>query len=238
MPTEVSRHTYAKFKYRIIKMRYFLLIKCVQNNFWRRFIMEKTNSRKSFTVRLVVSAVLIALATVLSNLKIYKMPLGGSVTLMSMVPIVLIAVMYGTKWGIGSSFVYSILQFMLGAIVDGLFGWGLNAPSLIGTILLDYIVAFTVIGIAGIFRKKGLGGIVLGSALALLGRFVSHLLSGVIIFANYEQFELFGSTFVGKPWLYSICYNGLYMLPEIIITCVAVGVLFNLPQIKKLVKEA
>ena len=69
-------------------------------------------------------------------------------------------------------------------------------------------------------------------------RFVSHLLSGVIIFANFEQFELFGKAFSGNPWLYSAAYNGLYMLPEIIITSVAVGILFNLPQIKRLVKEA
>ena len=196
------------------------------------------NSRKSFTTRLVLSAVLIALATGLSNIKVYNMPLGGSVTLMSMVPVVLISVMFGLKWGVGSAFVYSLIQFMLGALVDGLFAWGLNWQSLIGTILLDYIVAFTVIGIAGVFRKKGAVGIVLGSCVALMCRFVSHLLSGVIIFANFDQFELFGKAFAGNPWLYSAAYNGLYMLPEIIITAVAVGVLFNLPQIKRLVKEA
>ncbi len=198
--------------------------------------MQKT--RKSFTVRLVTSAVLVALATVLSLIKIYKMPLGGSVTLMSMVPIVLISAMFGLKWGFGSAFVYSVIQFMFGALLDGLFAWGLTWQSLVGTSMLDYIVAFTVLGAAGVLRKKGTAGIVIGSAVALLARFVSHLLSGVIIFANYEQFEVFGSTFVGKPWLYSVAYNGFYMLPEIIITCVAVGILFNLPQIKKLIKQA
>ncbi len=199
--------------------------------------MEKTNSRKLFTTHLVVSSVLIALAAVLSLIKVYKMPLGGSVTLMSMVPIVLVSVMYGVKWGIGSAFVYSVIQFVFGAVFDGVFGWGLNWQSLVGMMLLDYIVAFSVIGIAGTLRKKGTVGIVIGSVAALVCRFLSHLLSGVIIFANYEQFEIFGSSFVGNPWLYSICYNGLYMLPEIIITCVAVCILFKLPQIKKLAGE-
>lgn len=189
-------------------------------------------SRKN-TIKLTVSSVMIALASVLSLVKVFKMPLGGSVTLFSMLPIVLISVMYGMKWGFASSFVYSLIQLTFGITLDGLLGWGLTAPMLVGCIVLDYIAAFTVIGIAGISRENGTFGIVCGTAVALVLRFFSHLLSGTIIFANYEEFVVFGKSWVGKPWLYSTCYNGLYMLPELIVTCVAMFFIIRVPIIKK-----
>lgn len=163
------------------------------------------------------------------------MPLGGSVTLLSMLPIVMISVMMGLKWGIGSAFVYSLIQLLLGITMDGLLGWGLTPVMLVGTILLDYIIAFTVLGIAGIFVKQGYAGICGGVGLAVALRFLSHFLSGFIIFKNLEQFELFGSIFTNRPMLYSLAYNGLYMLPELIITVVGAAILFKLPQIKKLI---
>lgn len=185
--------------------------------------------------KLTLSAVFVALATVLSNIKVVKMPLGGSVTLLSMLPIVMISVMMGLKWGIGSAFVYSLIQLLLGITMDGLLGWGLTPVMLVGTILLDYIVAFTVLGIAGIFAKKGYAGICGGVALAIFFRFLSHFLSGFVIFKNLEQFEIFGSLFTNRPVLYSLAYNGLYMLPELVITVVGAAILFKLPQIKKLI---
>lgn len=185
--------------------------------------------------KLTLSAVFVALATVLSLIKVVKMPLGGSVTLLSMLPIVMISVMMGLKWGIGSAFVYSLIQLLLGITMDGLLGWGLTPVMLVGTILLDYIIAFTVLGIAGIFVKQGYAGICGGVGLAVALRFLSHFLSGFIIFKNLEQFELFGSIFTNRPMLYSLAYNGLYMLPELIITVVGAAILFKLPQIKKLI---
>lgn len=191
-------------------------------------------SKKS-VYNLVLSAVFVALATVLSNIKVVKMPLGGSVTLLSMLPIVMISVMLGLKWGIGSAFVYSLIQLFLGIAMDGLLGWGLTPVMLVGTILLDYIIAFTVLGIAGIFAKEGYAGIIGGVGLAVVLRFLSHFLSGFIIFKNLEQFELFGSIFTNRPVLYSLAYNGLYMLPELIITVAGAAIFFKLPQIKKLI---
>ena len=185
--------------------------------------------------KLTLSAVFVALATVLSLIKVVKMPLGGSVTLLSMLPIVMISVMMGLKWGIGSAFVYSLIQLLLGITMDGLLGWGLTPVMLVGTILLDYIIAFTVLGIAGIFVKQGYAGICGGVGLAVALRFLSHFLSGFIIFKNLEQFELFGSIFTNRPMLYSLAYNGLYMLPELIITVVGAAMLFKLPQRKKLI---
>ena len=105
---------------------------------------------------------------------------------------------------------------------------------LIGTILLDYILAYTVIGLAGAFRSKGYVGICVGTGLAVFLRFVCHLISGAVIFANLEQFVAFGASWVGRPWLYSLCYNGAYMLPELVITMVAATILFRLPQIRRI----
>ncbi len=190
--------------------------------------------KKSPIFNLTLSAVFVALATVLSLIKLFKAPLGGSVTLLSMLPIVMISAMLGVKWGLASAFVYSLIQLLFGIIFDGLLGWGLTPVMLIGTILFDYIIAFTVLGIAGIFAKKGAAGVALGTALAIALRFVSHFISGYVIFKNLEQFELFGKLFANRPILYSIAYNGLYMLPELVFTVIFAVIVFNIPQVKKL----
>ena len=187
--------------------------------------------------KITLSAIFVALATALSLIKIIKMPLGGSVTLLSMLPIVMLSCMLGVKWGLGGAFAYSLLQLFLGITLDGLLGWGLTPVMLIGTILFDYIFAFTALGIAGIFRKKGTSGICLGVALSLFIRFVSHFISGYVIFKNLEQFEIFGNLFTNRPILYSISYNGFYMLPEIVITTIAAALIFSAPQIKKLINN-
>ena len=180
---------------------------------------------------------MIALAAVLSLIKVVHMPLGGSVTLLSMLPIALISVMYGLRWGMISSLIYSLIQLMFGITVDGLLGWGLNGPMLVGCIAFDYIVAYSVIGLAGIAKDKGTAGAVIGTATALALRFFSHFLSGVIIFANFEEFVVFGKAWVGRPWLYSLCYNGLYMLPELIVTAAAIAFIIRVPIIKKIIRE-
>lgn len=195
----------------------------------------KENKRNSIQ-KMTLSSVFIALATGLSMIKVINMPLGGSVTLMSMVPIVFISCALGAKWGLGTAFVYSLIQLGLGIAVDGLFAWGLTPACLIGTILLDYIVPFTLLGISGIFAKKGVLYITLGTAFAVILRFLCHFASGYIIFANFEKFVVLGSSFVGRPALYSLCYNGLYMLPELIITVVATALIFRFSQVNKFIK--
>lgn len=187
---------------------------------------------------MTLSAIMVALATALSLIKIIKMPLGGSVTLLSMLPVVMVSCMLGLKWGFGCAFVYSLMQLVLGIALDGLLGWGLTPVMLIGTILFDYVVAFTVLGIAGIFRKKGTAGICIGIALGMFLRFVSHFISGYVIFKNLEQFEIFGSVFTNRPILYSICYNGLYMLPEIAITVVCAAFIFSSKPMRKLIENS
>ena len=192
--------------------------------------MKKTSN----TYKLAVCAIMVALGAVLGLVKVVQMPFGGSVTLLSMLPCAMVSIMFGLKWGFAAAFVESVVQLAFGVTMDGILGWGLTPAMLIGTLLLDYILAFTVIGFAGIFRNKGYIGICVGTGLAVFLRFVCHLISGAVIFANLEQFVAFGASWVGRPWFYSLCYNGAYMLPEMITTMIAATILFRLPQIRRI----
>lgn len=187
---------------------------------------EKTNKP---VYKLTVSAVMVALASVLSLIKLYKLPLGGSVTLLSMLPIVLVSLSLGLKWGFGTAFTYSLVQLFFGIAMDGLLGWGLTSAYLVGTVFLDYIIAFTVLGLAGIFAKKGYIGSLTGISLAFALRFASHLLSGAILFGIPEKWTYK----FGNVWLYSAVYNGSYMLPELVITLIAAALILRLPQVQK-----
>ena len=175
-------------------------------------------------------AILLALAVALSYVKIIQLPFDGSITLLSMLPLCLISIKHGVVWGLGSAFCYSWFQILQG----GVFAWGLTPVMLVGSLLLDYIVAFTVLGLAGVFRKWGTVGIVGGVAMVCVLRFVVHFLAGVILWANFEEFVAFGHEWVGRPVLYSLCYNGIYMLPETVLTVLAAIILFRLPQVKRL----
>ena len=179
--------------------------------------------------RLTVSAVLIALATVLSFVKVYELPLGGAITLLSMLPIVVISVRYGTPWGLVSAFCYALVQ--LGTGLAELMSWGMTPVQWVGSVLFDYLLPFTAIGLAGLFARKGRIGMMVGSTLALAIRFVSHFISGTIFFAQWCP----------EGWnvaLYSVCYNGSYMLPELIFTLIALGLISALPQGKRLMNLA
>ena len=178
------------------------------------------------TKKLTLSAVMIALSLVLSMVKIYELPLGGSITLLSMLPVATIAICYGTKWGLITSSLYAALQIFVD--LAKLMGYGMTPLTWIGCLLFDYILAYGALGLAGIFRKRGTPGMCLGVTVALVVRFISHFISGAIVFA----------VFCPDGWnvyLYSLAYNGSYMLPELIITVIGAILLFRLPQIKKLV---
>ena len=169
--------------------------------------------------------ILIALAAVLSLIKVFTLPWGGCITLLGMLPVCLISIRHGLKYGLLSSFVFSCIMLIYGILLDGLLGWGLTPGMLISCILLDYIVAYTVLGIAGIFRSKGMAGVIGGTALAIFLRFVSHVLSGVYVFAAagklWEGFE------TNNVWLYSLVYNGAYMLPEMILTIIGAVIVYK-----------
>lgn len=186
---------------------------------------------KNKTKMLVEGAAMVALATVLSFIRVYKLPWGGSVTLLSMLPIAVYSIRWGIKPGFVVSFAYSLVQFVQG-IMDGLFGWGLTPGMLIASILLDYILAFTVLGIAGVFRKKGFVGAIMGIVLAGVLRFFVHFLSGVVIWHSFG--ELWEGFATENEWLYSLLYNGAYMLPEIIITVIGAVIILSVPSTRKI----
>ena len=177
------------------------------------------------TSRMVTTAILIALAAILSLIKVFKMPMGGSVTLVSMLPIALISLKYGYKWGFFGAFVYSLVQMFLD--LGEVMSWGLTPAVLAGSIFLDYIAAYTSLGFCGIFGKKDSKAICGGIAVAMVARFVFHFLSGSILFATWAWEGW-------NPYAYSFCYNGLYMLPEMIFTMIGAVILFKLPAVKKL----
>ncbi len=190
---------------------------------------------KSTKIKIMVEgAVMIALATVLSIIKVYQLPWGGSITLLSMLPIALYSIKHGIKKGLTVSFLYSLVQLCLGITIDGLFGWGLTAQMLTACIFLDYIGAFTAIGLAGIFRNKGIGGKIAGIVIALILRFACHFTSGIVVFHSFG--ELWKGFSTQNTYLYSLLYNGSYMLPEIIFTVIGAVILLTVPQTKKLLK--
>ena len=192
--------------------------------------------KNSKTKMLVEGAMMLALAIVLSLITPFQklLPFGGSITLVSMQPICIFSIKYGVAKGLGVSFLFAVFQFAQGTIKDGLFGWGLTPGMLITCILLDYFLAYTVLGFAGFARKKGLAGWITGVVIALTMRFVCHFLSGVYVFGStgkiWEQLDFVAE----NKYVYSLMYNGAYMLPEIILTVLVTVILFKIPQVRNI----
>lgn len=179
----------------------------------RLFVLGGTVMSQNKTKSLVECAIMIALATVLSMIKLAELPYGGSITIASMLPIAIIAYRRGMGWGLGSAFVYGIVQQLLG--LNSL-SYVTTWQSIVAVILLDYIVAFTVIGFAGIFRNKIENqalGLTLGCVFVSILRYICHVISGATVWAGL-------SIPTQAALSYSFVYNATYMLPECIILAV------------------
>lgn len=169
---------------------------------------------------MVECALMVALAAILSRIQFAPWPQGGSITLAAMTPIVFVALRRGWKWGLLTAFTYSLLQMLLD---------GISAPPVQSVfwfavvIMLDYVIAFTALGLAGIFTgKKGNSGFgpAMGSCCVTLLRYLCHIISGIAVWGVYAP--------EGTPvWLYSVVYNGSYMIPETIITALAITLLMK-----------
>ncbi len=179
------------------------------------------------TSRLATTAVMIALSAILSMVKVMKMPMGGSVTLLSMLPVCIISLRYGVKWGFFAGVIYSLVQLFLD--LGELMGWGLTPLVLAASFLLDYILAYSALGISGIFGAKNIKSICAGIGIAMVLRFIFHLVSGTVLFSSWAWEGW-------NPFAYSVCYNGLYMLPEMVFTMIGAVVIFKLPALKKILK--
>lgn len=166
------------------------------------------------TVRLTESALMLAAAFAMSLIPVVNMPFGGSVTLASMLPLVIIAYRHGTVWGLLTGFAGSLLQLLMG--LNNL-SYATSAAAAVMILLLDYIVAFSVLGLGGLFRKtvkNQATALALGVLLCCALRYVCHFLSGVTVWRDI-------SIPAEQAVLYSLSYNAAYMVPETIITVAA-----------------
>ena len=202
------------------------------------------------TKRLTESAMLIAVAIVLelvSKMFIPEMPFGGQVTLVSMLPIVLISYRHGVRWGLVAGLGYALIEMLIGAktvaaaFQPGYFGDGTMLFKALIMCALDYLAAFTALGLGGAFRnriEKSGAALCCGSVLALSVRYVCHIASGYILFAGWaewfftqEGFPAWGASLVESlspgmlGFVYSLVYNGMYMVPEILLTAVVAVIL-------------
>lgn len=177
--------------------------------------MSQTNSvaggsTSSAVKKLIFSAMGIALGMVTSYIKVWDMPMGGSVTLLSMLFICLIGYWFGARYGILTGAAFGILQFLIDPYV-------LSIPQ----VLFDYPLAFGALGLSGFFSNRKYG-LQIGYIVGVLGRFIFSTLSGVIFFAAYAPEGM-------NPWVYSVLYQGTYLGTEGIITLIII----SLPPVTK-----
>lgn len=172
------------------------------------------NQKQTYVRMLAEGGLMVVLAQILGYLKLWEMPWGGSICL-SMLPIFLFAVRWGLSSGLMAGFVLGVLQFMF----DG--GFALGWQSILG----DYLVAFTVLGFAGLFRGKK-GGIFTGTVVGSAARFLVHYVVGATIWAEYMPEEFFGMTMT-TPWFYSFLYNGFYMVIDMILCLIIFALLYK-----------
>ena len=162
--------------------------------------------RSSLSIRVVAEvSIVVALSTVLSMIKVYHLPQGGSITAGSMVPLLWLSLRRGPKVGLFASALFGLIQFSLEP-------WFVHPIQL----LLDYPLAFGSIGLVGFFKRYSTVGV----ALALFGRFASHFLSGVWFFAQYAPEGM-------SPYVYSALYNGSYIVGEFIVSAVLIYIIIK-----------
>lgn len=171
-------------------------------------ITSSGGTKSRLTTRcLTEGAAFVSMAQVLGYLKVYELPYGGSITL-AMFPILFFSVRWGLSAGLTAGFAYGALQLMF----DGAYAWGWQS------MLMDYLLAFTPLGLAGLFRGKS-WGIYAGTLLGCGGRFAIHYLAGVTLWAEYAPEEFPSAA------QYSLVYNGSYMLPCTVLALVMAGLL-------------
>lgn len=186
--------------------------------------------QREHTTKLVISAMMISLATVLSEIKLDAV-FGGGVTLFSMVPVLAIGLLFGVRWGFGASLAYSVIQLLFGldnaTYLQGFF-------PIFAMLLLDYILAYTVLGFAGFFKledddtaKTGAVKVTLAAVVGCAMRYICHVITGLFIWNSITSTDLstmefpWGSTLDLRVLPYSLVYNGWYMAIELVLSVVA-----------------
>lgn len=190
---------------------------------------------------LTEGAIMVALATILSFLKLWKSPYGGSVTILSMAPIIIYSMRRGLKAGLLAGFAHALIQLLLG-LED--VAWVPTPMGIFLCILTDYLIPFTLLGLGGLFRdvkftqdttKNLMIAAALGALLVTVLRYVSHIVSGAVIWyaLDLEWYADDPTHIVNLygPWTFSMIYNGIYMVPEIIATTIGTALLARVPQL-------
>ncbi len=188
----------------------------------------------SLAQKITESGLMIALATILSIIKLIDLPYGGSITFASMLPVMIIAYRYGNLWGVFTGFTYGIIQAILGsASLSYTTSW----QAAVAIIMLDYLLAFAAAGIAGCFKnaKTKSAAFGMGALIACILRYAFHVVSGCTVWAGLSIPTADALTF-------SLVYNATYMIPETIVTVVAAvyvaGVIdFTKPRLSTVKKE-
>ena len=178
-------------------------------------------------------AIMLALSFALSCAKLFEMPMGGSVTVASMLPVMLISIKYGVSTGLATCFVYSLTQLMQAVASANVFPYCENPTTLVLCILFDYVVPFTVLGLAGLFHKMKLTknteiNIYIGIISVVVLRFLCHFITGVAIWGQWAPEGM------GK-YLYSFLYNGSFLSLDFIICIVCAVLMFRKAELRKLV---
>ncbi len=176
--------------------------------------MAQTQKQHNSIRALCEGAIFVALAQILSYIKFYQLPSGGSVTL-GMFPILLFALRWGLGKGLLAGFVLGLMQL----IFDGAYAWGWQS------MLLDYLLAYTPLGLAGLFKGKA-WGMFPGSLLGCTVRFIVHFISGVTIYRITMPTEIPGIGTFDDPVIYSAVYNIFYVMPSMILVLVMAGLLY------------
>lgn len=178
------------------------------------------NKRISSVQKLAECAIMLALAVVLNEFTPIKLPFGGAVTFFSQLPIVVVSYRHGLRWGLLTGLAMGVIEMLFG-LENFSYVTGIAAYLIL--IFADYVIAFSALGLGGVFRKTIKNqalSLAAGGALVSVIRFLCHFISGVTIWGGYAE-----DTPVA---IYSLTYNGSYMLPELIITVIGALVLGSL----------
>ena len=221
-------------------------------------LLPAASHRKINTKKLVVCAMMVALSAAIAfvcrQIPFFTLPFGGTFTIASMLPIILVCYLYGPSWGFATAFAGSLFQLLVDFQTVGSFFTPasdsyMGIRNAVFILLLDYILAFTVVAVASFFRKlKPLPGLVVGSAVGLAASYVSHVLSGTVFFGAWAEWFFTETLFKDIPlsqWIlthlsgtalaatYSCIYNACWMVPELVITVIAAAAVSTVPVLMK-----
>lgn len=182
--------------------------------------------------RLTTSAMLVALASILSLITFYQLPYGGSITAFSMLPVCVLAYKYGLKWGVLGGFTFGVVNMLTGQLGGGAFA-SMKLFDFLLMMFLDYLLAYACLGLTAVTRgklKKEGSGFIIGIAIAAAARLLAHTLSGYILFRQYAEWFFSQDGFTFGAWVlehmngnvlslfYAFFYNASFLVPETVIT--------------------